>query len=123
MKCDPLMRRFFVLHARMQQLFNAWDLVDRSQYEGASANVVNVDFLRHLQASLAAPAMDDEALRRKLEDNFTLLEAFAATWQGLASERNPSLRRFVPASDGPGLDVSALVLQPVAATSSQAIQR
>ena len=31
---DPLMRRFFVLHARMQQLFNAWDLADQPQYRG-----------------------------------------------------------------------------------------
>jgi flavin-dependent dehydrogenase len=112
---ESLMRRFFVLHARMQQLFHAWDLVDQSQYEGAYANVVSVDYLRHLQASLAAPAMDDETLRRKLEGNFTLLETFAATWQALASERNPSLQHFVPASAGPLLDVSALILQPVAA--------
>jgi len=112
---DPLMRRFFVLHARMQQLFNAWDLADRSQYEGASANIVSVDFLRHLQANLAAPTMDDETLRRKLDENFSLLETFAATWQALASERTPSLRRFVPASEGRALDVTALVLQPVAA--------
>jgi flavin-dependent dehydrogenase len=116
---DLLMRRFFVLHARMQQLFHAWDLADQSQYEGASANVVNVDFLRRLQASLAAPAMDDETLRRKLADNFTLLEAFAATWQALASERCPTLQRFVPPSDGPLLDISALVLQPVAAKSKR----
>ena len=26
---EPLMRRFFVLHARMQQFFRAWDLADR----------------------------------------------------------------------------------------------
>ena len=67
--------------------------------------------------------MDDETLRRKLESNFTLLEQFAATWQALASERNPSLQHFVAASDRPLLDVSALVLQPVAATSSQAMHR
>jgi len=112
---ELLMRQFFVLHARMQQLFHAWDLVDRSEYEGAFANVVSVDFLRHLQASLAASAMDDETLRRKLEDNFTLLQTFAATWQALASDRNPSLQRFVPAGDEPLLDVSALVLQPLTA--------
>ncbi len=112
---ELLMRRFFVLHARMQQLFQAWDLVDRRPYEEAFANVVGVEFLRHLQASLAAPAMDDETLRRKLEGNFTLLESFAATWQALASERNPSLQRFVPPSDEPPLDVSALVFQPARA--------
>jgi flavin-dependent dehydrogenase len=111
---DPLMRRFFVLHARMQQLFNAWDLADRNQYEDAFTNVVDVDFLRRLQASLAAPGMDDEALRQTLEDNFALLEAFAATWQALAARCDPSLSRFV-ATRGPVLDVSRLVLHPVAA--------
>ena len=111
---DPLMRRFSVLHARMQQLFNAWDLADRNHYQDAYTNVVSVDFLRHLQASLAAPTMNDEALRQTLEDNLALLEAFAATWQALAAARNPSLARFV-ATRAPLLDVSQLVLQPVAA--------
>jgi hypothetical protein len=110
----PLMRRFFVLHARMQQLFNAWDLADRNHYEDACTNVVSVDFLRRLQASLAAPTMDDEALRQTLEDNLTLLEAFAATWQALAAAGHPSLARFV-ATRAPLLDISPLVLQPVAA--------
>jgi hypothetical protein len=59
--------------------------------------------------------MDDEALRGKLEGNFTLLETFAATWQALASHRNPSLQRFVTGDDGPLLDLSALLLEPVAA--------
>ena len=76
---------------------------------------MSVDFLRDLQASLAAPPMDDEALRQKLEDNFTLLEAFAATWQALATRRDPSLARFV-ATKEPLLDLSPLVLQPVAAS-------
>jgi flavin-dependent dehydrogenase len=114
---DPLMRRFFVLHARMQQLFNAWDRADHNQYEDAFTNVVNVDFLRELQASLAAPTMDDETLRRKLEINFTLLEAFAATWQALATRRDPSLARFVAMKE-PLLDLSPLVLQPVPASVS-----
>ena len=118
---ELLMKRFFVLHARMQQLFNAWDLLDQSEYRTASANVVNVDFLRHLQASLAAPAMDDETLRRKLEANFALLERFAATWQALASKRNPALPRFVAAGEGPLLDLSPLVFQPVAAMGGQKI--
>jgi hypothetical protein len=111
---DPLMRKFFVLHARMQQLFSAWDLADRNHYEDACTNVVSVDFLRHLQASLAAPTMDDEALRHTLEDNFALLEVFAATWQALAAGCDPSLARFV-GTRAPLLDVSQLVLQPVAA--------
>jgi flavin-dependent dehydrogenase len=119
---DLLMKRFFVLHARMQQLFHAWDLVDQSPCERASANVVDVPFLRRLQASLAAPPMDDDTLRRTLEANFTLLESFAATWQALASERNPSLQRFVAMTDGPLLDVSALVLQPLVTTGTRAFK-
>jgi hypothetical protein len=111
---EPLMRRFFVLHARLQQLFNAWDLADRNQYEDAFTNVISVDFLRVLQASLAAPAMDDEALRRKLEENFALLETFAGTWQALAAACDPTLARFVAANER-RLDLSPLVLHPVAA--------
>jgi flavin-dependent dehydrogenase len=111
---EPLMRRFFVLHARLQQLFNAWDLADQNQYEDAFTNVISVDFLRVLQAGLAAPAMDDEALRRKLEENFALLETFAGTWQALAAACDPTLARFVAANERL-LDLSPLVLQPVAA--------
>jgi len=116
---EPLMRRFFVLHARMQQLFNTWDLADQAQYEDAFTNVVSVDFLSRLQASLAAPKMDDETLREKLDDNFALLEAFAATWQAVATSRVPSLSRFV-AAKGPLLDLSPLVLQSVAALGEPA---
>ena len=75
---------------------------------------MSVDFLRHLQASLAAPPMDDETLRRKLEDNFTLLEAFAATWQALASERDPSLPTLRGRERQASAGCVALVLQPVA---------
>jgi hypothetical protein len=108
---EPFMRRFFVLHARMQQLFNAWDHVDQREYEDAHANVVGVGFLRNLQASLSAPVMDDDTLRETLNQNLSLIEAFAGTWQTIAIERNPSLPRFV-AADGPVLDISPLVLQP-----------
>jgi flavin-dependent dehydrogenase len=106
---DPLMRRFFVLHARMQQFFNAWDRAEQREYENAFTNVVSVDFLRQLQADLAAPKMDDGALRATLERNFSLLESFAATWQVLAASRNPSLARFVDTNQ-PLLDLSQLVL-------------
>jgi flavin-dependent dehydrogenase len=112
---DALMRRFFVLHARLQQLFHAWDLADQPQYEDAAANVVSVDYLRRLQASLTPQRMSDDALRELLAANLTLIEAFARSWQKLASERNPTLPRYVDIDDGPALDVSPLVLQPVAA--------
>src|SRR6185295_14420207 len=52
---DPLMRRFFVLHARMQQLFAAWGRGDHRAYGHSRANVMDLDRLRQLQGSLAGP--------------------------------------------------------------------
>ena len=37
---EPLMRRFFVLHARMQQFFKAWDRADAGVYAHAAASVI-----------------------------------------------------------------------------------
>ena len=109
---DTLMRRFFVLHARMQAFLHAWDLADRgSTHADTAANVVDVDFLRKLQASLGDPILDDDALRVRLEENFALLEAFARTWQAIAAERYPELSRFVSAGTAggrPELDVTPL---------------
>jgi flavin-dependent dehydrogenase len=111
---DPLMRRFFLLHARMQQFLRAWFDADRgTAYGFESPNVVDVDYLRTLQASLGDPTIDDDALRRRLEANFALLEALARSWQTIAIERHPSLRRIVD-SDGALLDVGCLKLTPVA---------
>jgi flavin-dependent dehydrogenase len=111
---DGLMRRFFVLHARMQSFFRAWDLSDEgSRYAHTSTNVIDVEFLRRLQASLGDPIMDDDGLRARLESNLQLLEAFARTWQSIAASQDPALARFVNASPGsadPELDVSALRL-------------
>jgi flavin-dependent dehydrogenase len=112
---DTLLRRFFVLHARMQSFFRAWDVADgRSPCSRTVANIVDVGFLRRLQADLAIPAMEDQPLRARLECNLSLLEAFARKWQEIASEGHPSLARFVNAAgeadrDGePDLDISAL---------------
>jgi flavin-dependent dehydrogenase len=110
---EPLMRRFFVLHARMQQLFRAWDLADTSAYADGFTNVTFVESLFDLQAALAAPRMPDEELRRTLEANFEWLEQFAYSWQSLASTRDASLARFVPAPRGGSIDISRLVLRPV----------
>ena len=85
---EPLMRRFLVLHARMQSLFNAWDRADATPYANAAANVMDVGFLRRLQNSLDGPLMEDGDLRARLETNFALLEAFARTWQTIAAERH-----------------------------------
>jgi flavin-dependent dehydrogenase len=112
---DPLMRRFFVLHARMQQLLRAWDLADTgASYPASAANVVNVEWLRVLQASLDEPVMDDDTLRAKLAANFEMLEGFARAWQSYASERHPSLARFIAPSTAasPG-DFSELLIEPV----------
>ena len=42
---EPLMRRFFVLHARMQSFFRAWDHADQRSYADAERNVLDLDFL------------------------------------------------------------------------------
>jgi hypothetical protein len=108
---DPLMRRFFVLHARMQQFLKAWYTADAATvYEISALNVVDVDFLRRLQAGLGDRVVDDEALRHRLVENYALLEAFARTWQAIATERHPGLARVVTPT-GDLLDVGSLRLQ------------
>jgi len=115
---DPLMRRFFVLHARMQQFLKAWYTADGATvYDAAAPNVVDVGFLRHLQASLGDPIMNDEELRRRLDDNYALLEAFARTWQAIATEHHPALARVVPTT-GDLLDVGNLELRALADETS-----
>jgi flavin-dependent dehydrogenase len=112
---DLLMRRFFVLHARMQQMLRAWDRLDRgSVYEPESASVVDVPYLREIQSSLDARATDDESLRRRLERNLSQLEGFARSWQAVALERHPSLGRFISEESGFTLiDLSPLRLTQV----------
>jgi flavin-dependent dehydrogenase len=110
---DPLMRRFFLLHARMQQFLRAWYEADQgSAYGYETPNVVDVEYLRTLQSSLGDPLIDDAALRARLEANFALLEAFARSWQAIALERHAGLHRIV--DGGPILDVGCLKLRPVA---------
>src|SRR6185436_17496414 len=110
---EPLMRRFFVLHARMQQFFKAWDRADRTAHSQAALSVIDVDFLRRLQAALGDAMVDDETLRQRLEANYALLERFARAWQAVATERHPELPRFL-AAPRPGeqgwLDISPLNL-------------
>jgi hypothetical protein len=112
MSIEPLMRRFFVLHARMQSFFRAWDQADQRSYADAACNVLDLDFLRHLQRSLNDPMMDDDLLRARLEENYALLEAFARSWQAAASEDYPALARFVPAhSESATLDLGPVRLK------------
>jgi len=111
---DPLLRRYFLLHARMQQFFSAWFRADAaSQYESVGLNIVGIDLMRDWQAGLAEPLADDDALRRRLENNFERLQALARTWQAIAIERHPTLRRVVDVDSGPLIDVSPLRLTPV----------
>jgi hypothetical protein len=109
------LRRFFVLHARMQQLFNAWDRSDSSAYADATFTVMDIAKLRELQNSLDDPPMDDAALRERLERNFTWLESFARAWQAMAIDCDPKLAGYVNAPpELPRVDVSPLSLAPVA---------
>ena len=96
---DPLMRRFFVLHARMQQLFRAWDLADRAQYADGFTNVTFMERLFELQTALGGPRQDDDALRRTLAANLDFLERFAWAWQNLAATTASGARPLRPASD------------------------
>jgi hypothetical protein len=108
---EPLMRRFFVLHARMQQFFKAWDRADPGVHSHAALSVIDVDFLRLLQASLGDAVVDDQPLRQRLEANYALLETFARTWQEIALARVPTLRRVVTSvADDALLDISPLLL-------------
>ena len=110
---DPLLRRYFVLHARMQQFFNAWFRADAAaQYEPVGLNILGIDLMRDWQTSLAAPLVDDDALRARLEHNFENLQALARTWQRVGVDRHPGLRRVVDEDGGPLVDVSPLRLAP-----------
>jgi hypothetical protein len=114
---EPLMRRFFVLHARMQSFFRAWDQADQRSYADAQRNVLDLDFLKHLQSSLKDPMMDDDSLRARLEENYALLEAFAQSWQAVAAEEYPELARFVPIKgEAPTLDLTPARLTPTRVT-------
>ena len=115
---DPLLRRYFLLHARMQQFFKAWDRADAgAQYESAWLNIVGVELMRKWQAALGEPLADDAALRARLETNFERLQALARTWQAVALERHPNLRRAIEEDGGPLVDLSPLRLTPATVTA------
>jgi flavin-dependent dehydrogenase len=105
---EPLMRKFFVLHARMQQFLRAWDAADVHTYRDEHANVVGVDYLRALQSDLGGPGLDDETLKGRLERNLALLERFASTWQDFARARTADLAAFVATREA--VDISPLRL-------------
>lgn len=106
---EPLLRRFYVLHARMQQFLRAWDAADSAaDYGAAHTNILNVEPLRELQAQLGDPPMDDDALRARLEANLAWLARFAASWEAVARVQVPGLASFV--APRPVVDISPLVL-------------
>jgi flavin-dependent dehydrogenase len=122
---DTLMKRYFVLHARMQMLLHEWNENDDSPYGAGWTNVIALEPLRRLQAELGGPGLDDDPLRAALESNLALLERFAQAIQARATETDASLGRFVAApapGDTPPFDISALTLprRPVPAAGEGA---
>jgi flavin-dependent dehydrogenase len=114
---DNLMRRFFVLHARMQQFLKTWSEIDIAHYGAGHASVVEADWLRRLQAELGGPMLEDAALRSRLESNFMLLERFATALQAVArashGDRSEFDRSRVPATVGAPLDIESLRVPPL----------
>lgn len=111
---DSLMKRYFVLHARMQMLLHEWNEKDMAQYGEGWTNVIALEPLRRLQAELGGPPLDDSCLRQKLEENLRLIERFAQAIQARAAETEPSLARYVAAA-APGtepFDLAALTIAP-----------
>jgi flavin-dependent dehydrogenase len=80
---EPLMRRFFVLHTRMQQFLREWSSTHDDALGPGFMNLIDVDFLGRLQASLDVPH-DCEQLREQLHVNLGLLERFAMVLRELA---------------------------------------
>lgn len=117
---DPIMRRFFVLHGRMQSMFNEWDRTTPAQPRSGAANVTDVDFLRRFQEDLSGPSLEDGPLRARLAENFELLERCAKTWQSIAAGGRQEFGRFVAPHSGPHelLDLGALRFAPLAPAAS-----
>jgi flavin-dependent dehydrogenase len=121
---DSLMRRFFVLHARMQQFLKAWNDIDTRDYGAGFSSVVAADWLRQLQADLGGPLLEDDALRARLHTNFTRLEQFARELQAIARTEHADpqeLNRFLLSADAYGdeMDIEPLrVTKAVSRTTS-----
>ncbi len=73
---DAFMRRFFLLHTRMQRFLREWDERDQTPLGEGFLNILDIDFLGRLQRSLTLP-LDDDTLRRQLHENLDLLDRFA----------------------------------------------
>ncbi len=112
---ETLMKRFFILHARMQVFLRTWDQRDKARYARGFTNVVALEDLRRLQAALGALPMSDDDLRVTLQANFELLERFARALQRLASAVDPALGRFVApaASHEDQFDIAPITLERI----------
>lgn len=75
---EPLLYRFFLLHARMQRRLREWDAADPSPggYERRYVNFMDVPWLKGLQASLS-DSLDEAGLTVRLQENLASLERFA----------------------------------------------
>ena len=117
------MRRFFVLHARMQQFLKAWNGIDARDYGAGFTSVVTPEWLRRLQAELGGPLLDDEALRARLHTNFALLEQFARALQAIAREEHgerQELSRLSAARGRPDGSHGGLDIEPLRVTPARA---
>jgi flavin-dependent dehydrogenase len=105
---EPLLYRFFLLHARMQRRLREWHAQDDpARYDRRYVNVMDVPWLRGLQASLADP-LDEAALTARLTENLAALERFAGVLLQMAG--GATLAR-----DAGGMDNVAALQWPRAA--------
>ena len=113
---EPLMRRFFVLHARMQLFLRTWSETDARRYGPGMTSIVSHEKLCALQAELGGPHLDDDELRARLKGNFSWLERFAASWQRLAAdETGHAIGRSAQVSAADPVDIGVLRLRPLPA--------
>jgi flavin-dependent dehydrogenase len=110
----PLMRRFFVLHARMQLFFRAWGAADTRTFGAGTTSVFAHERLRDLQGELASPPLGNDELRARLTGNVAWLESFAAGWRALAVDSGAGeAARLVPVDAGTApADVSPFRVDP-----------
>jgi hypothetical protein len=101
---EPLLYRFFLLHARMQRRLRHWHDNDAANRHGRGyVNFMEVPWLKSLQTSLG-DTLDAVALTARLTRNLADLERFAELLLRMAG--GAAIER-----DGAGFDnVGALVL-------------
>ena len=100
------MRRFFVLHARMQQMLKQWHDSDQAAYGYQQMSLLDMPYLHRIQGQLWDD-IDDATLTARLQENFAELERYAkvilqmAAGQTIAEGcRGLRQRHGVPAAEG-----------------------